>query len=61
VIKTNQSGPVLWTGGEFGPEAGLIGLSAMFVGLLLTFVWLRLTRGGYELKTGLAFFTKREI
>jgi len=44
-IQINQSGPVAWTGGAFGPEAGLIGLSAIVLGCILTFTWIRY-RGG---------------
>jgi membrane protease YdiL (CAAX protease family) len=45
LLKINQSGPELWTGGDFGPEAGLIGLCANVIGLLLIFYWLYIRRG----------------
>lgn len=40
-----QGGDPLITGGEFGPEAGLIGLAAMVTGSLLIVGWVKLTRG----------------
>jgi len=36
VIQTIEQGPDLWTGGKFGPEAGLLGLFA--IGLI--FLWI---------------------
>jgi uncharacterized protein len=38
LMKIHLTGPVLWTGGTFGPEAGLIILPALAVGGF--FVWL---------------------
>ncbi|HET7481068.1 MAG TPA: CPBP family intramembrane glutamic endopeptidase [Rubrobacteraceae bacterium] len=53
-LTVKQSGPVLLTGGAFGPEAGLIGLSAMALGGLLIVLWIKLRHGGVELHTPLA-------
>lgn len=41
VIRVEQSGPALWTGGAFGPEAGLIGIAAILLGCLLTVMWVQ--------------------
>jgi membrane protease YdiL (CAAX protease family) len=42
-ITTQVKGPDIWTGGSFGPEAGILGLLARAVGILLVvaWVWLR--------------------
>lgn len=40
IIQTTQSGPSWLTGAEFGPEAGAMGLGAMFF-LMLWIVWRR--------------------
>lgn len=40
VIAIEQGGPPLWTGGAFGPEAGLLGIAAILLGCLLTLLWL---------------------
>lgn len=54
VIAVVQGGDPLITGGEFGPEAGLIGVAAMFVGALFSVVWVRLSRGRLAWHTALA-------
>lgn len=33
------SGPVLWTGGEFGPEAGMVLIPALVIGFVLIFMY----------------------
>jgi hypothetical protein len=53
-IAINQRGPALWTGGAFGPEAGLIGLLAMGLGALLTVLWVRWRHGRVGLYLPLA-------
>lgn len=54
VINTVQSGPELWTGGAFGPEAGLLGLIAIVVGSLAMIWWVKRTRGTLGISLSLA-------
>lgn len=53
VIATQVTGPVWLTGGEFGPEGGLLGFGAMLIGGLLTVLYVR-RRGPLRLQTDLA-------
>ena len=53
-VATEQVGPELWTGGTFGPEAGLMGLAAMLTGAGLTLLWVRWRRGEVRLVASLA-------
>lgn len=49
LLAVEQSGPGLWTGGRFGPEAGLIGILAVLAGCGLTVAYARYTgRGGID-------------
>jgi membrane protease YdiL (CAAX protease family) len=41
LLRQTVSGPELWTGGAFGPEAGLIIIPALLVGSLLIFIYAR--------------------
>jgi len=53
-IQISQSGPVAWTGGNFGPEAGLAGLAAILVGCGLTLAWMRFSGRKIQLQYSLA-------
>jgi membrane protease YdiL (CAAX protease family) len=59
-IAIEQGGPELWTGGAFGPEAGLVGIGAMVLGVLLTVLWVYLRRGTVSLHLPLAQAPVRE-
>ena len=53
-LATKQTGPDLWTGGSFGPEAGLLAPVAMLLGVLLIALWTRLRTGRVSLHSPIA-------
>ena len=53
-IEINQGGPTLFTGGDFGPEAGLMDIAATVVGSLLILLWVRLRAGSATLEPSIA-------
>ena len=55
-IAVEQGGPDLWTGGAFGPEAGLLGIAAMIGGSLLIIWWVKRTRGAVGFALSVADF-----
>jgi hypothetical protein len=54
VLSIEQGGPLLFTGGVFGPEAGLIGIAAVLAGSLLTALWVRARFGKAAIETSIA-------
>jgi len=53
-----QTGPEQWTGGAFGPEAGIIGLIAIAVGCGLTILWVRWRTGQIVLHAPFAKYSR---
>jgi membrane protease YdiL (CAAX protease family) len=53
-VATRVEGPELWTGGTFGPEAGLLGVLARLVGILLIIAWVQMRYRKTSLKEELA-------
>jgi uncharacterized protein len=41
LLRHTVSGPELWTGGVFGPEAGLIVLPVLLIGSILVILYTR--------------------
>ena len=60
VFNTVQGGPDLWTGGAFGPDAGLLGLIALIIGTLAMIWWVKHTRGTLALSLSLAEYRRPE-
>jgi hypothetical protein len=60
LIAIKQLGPDIWTGGAFGPEAGIIGLIAIILGSVLTVLWVRWRYGRVRLEEALAVYQRGE-
>ena len=59
-LVTEETGPDLWTGGSFGPEAGLLGLVAMLLGIGCTLAWVRWRHGGVAIASDFATPPRRD-
>jgi uncharacterized protein len=59
-IAIEQGGPDLMTGGAFGPEAGLLGILVMVLGIILIYAWVKIYHGRVDLKTDLAQYLPPE-
>lgn len=58
VFETITHGPELWTGGQFGPEAGILGLLAILAGSGLIIWWLG-RMGAHSVVASLAIYRPR--
>jgi membrane protease YdiL (CAAX protease family) len=54
VLIPEQGGPALWTGGDFGPEGGFLGILSTLAGCVLVLLWIRWRRGRICLHESLA-------
>ncbi len=54
IVTRDATGPAWVTGGTFGPEAGMTGLAAMLVGLLLVLAYVRLRYGALRIDPSIA-------
>ncbi|WP_435185316.1 CPBP family intramembrane glutamic endopeptidase [Halobellus sp. EA9] len=54
LIAIEQSGPRSFTGGAFGPEAGLVGVGAILLGTALTAGWVQWRYGRLEIDASVA-------
>lgn len=56
LLLIRQLGPVSWTGGRFGPEAGLLGTLAMAAGTGLIAAWVKQRTGTIRFDPGLTAY-----
>jgi membrane protease YdiL (CAAX protease family) len=54
IFAIRQAGHDVWTGGRFGPEAGLLGLGAILLGFAFVLLWVRHYYGELRLHEDLA-------
>jgi hypothetical protein len=48
-FKIQQDGPDFWTGGDFGPEGGLLGTIFTLLGIVCILIWEKQHRGKLDL------------
>lgn len=60
-IAIHQTGPFFLTGGNFGPEGGLIGVLATLIGCLAVVAWVSYTRHKITLQDRLALFQNEKL
>jgi membrane protease YdiL (CAAX protease family) len=50
LIAIQERGPLVWTGGAFGPEAGLLGILATMAGMIAILGWVKWRYGDLSLR-----------
>ena len=58
LIQTKLVGPEIFTGGAFGPEAGLIGTFVIILGCVMIAYWIKYQYGYLRIETDLTEFPK---
>ncbi len=53
-LVLDQQGPAMWTGGDFGPEGGLLGVIAVLVGILVVILYTRMTEHQLQIHYAMA-------
>jgi membrane protease YdiL (CAAX protease family) len=59
LLNLQQTGPVLWTGGDFGPEAGLLCAVAGLIACAILALWVKLRYGGLAFDAAVARYEPR--
>jgi|GEM_PF-252081 len=61
VFRIIQSGPTFLTGGNFGPEGGLMGLLIILLGIALVFWYIKLTRHHTQVEPSIAIYSSTGV
>jgi membrane protease YdiL (CAAX protease family) len=56
VFRISQTGPTLFTGGDFGPEGGLMGLLIIVLGMGLVFLYVKLIKRKIQIDPAIATY-----
>lgn len=59
LITVADRGPAHWTGGDYGPEGGLMATAWMAIGLVLILLWVLMRKKRIAIQTDIATYTPR--
>lgn len=59
LVTVTPTGPEMWTGGDYGPEGGLLVTIAVVVSVVLSAIWVRIRKGKVALQTDIAVYSPR--